>query len=532
MATLIEMTNNPYTQDLQILIDGGAVSPYSTLKKYMDKPFEEWCDRIFDAIHQECNFGTYRLHYRSRDEEIVIMRKLAEQDPYCERFLSSGLVCSEPLTKRMAELNRIIREHNCKDIPIKKIKAVFVVSSGLDKLKEEIQDLQIRNAYCETEVTVCPEQSYRPETSDDNICFFISKDENGRELAKRLGFTKGYFIQIGGESAFLGKEENIFCYRSSEEDFFDAVFSCFLLGPLPAAFQAALRHLPQTVQNRYTEKLAALQSIYPAVIPETTSQTVELGKSCRISFRSDMPDRMIDVNRLHFDYSVPGIISCNGFQVDGLKEGKTMLLIFREGENNPCASKEFEVVARNRITKIYLDDAEIVLGEGDTWQMEYTYYPADADNVRAIEWESDDSETAHIDKNGMVTGVKSGECMLYCIAERVSARCQCTVKPYMAKIEAETKEICMMYGTTAELLYSFEPADCIDSEVEISSEDMSIANVTGNLLKGTGIGETTIALENRRKTIREEIRVTVLDERAWHKKQKNKKPFWKKLLGW
>src|SRR5699024_3048712 len=159
----------------------------------------------------------------------------------------------------------IIREHNCKDIPIKKIKAVFVVSSGLDKLKEEIQDLQIHNAYCETEVTVCPEQSYRPETSDDNICFFISKDENGRELAKRLGFRKRYFIQIGEESAFLGKEENIFCYRSSEEDFFDAVFSCFLLGTLPAVFQETLRHLPQTIQNRYTEKLAVLQSIYPAV---------------------------------------------------------------------------------------------------------------------------------------------------------------------------------------------------------------------------------------------------------------------------
>lgn len=531
MAILIEMTNNPYSQSLQILMDGAPVSPYSGLKKYMDKPFEDWCDKIFEAIHQECNFAKYTLHYRSRDEEIIVMQKLAADDPYCERFTSSGLVRGETLTTRMSELNRIIREQNCTGIPTEKIRAVFAVSSGLDNLTDEIRDLQIRNSYCETEVTVCPAREYRADMSDADICFLVTKDEDEKELAKQLGFRKGYSIHIGEESVFLGKDEDVFYYRASEPEFFDIVFSCFMLGPLLEAFRSAFGNLPETVRSRCAGRLEALMSIYPAVIPEPVSRTVELGRSCRISFRSDVPGYSVDVNKLHFDYSVPGVISCNGFQVDGLKEGRATLLIFRDGENNPCASEEFNVIVRNRITNIYLDDDAIVLGEGDTWQMEYTYYPGDADNVNTIEWESDGSEVAVVSGDGRVTAVKAGECTLYCIAERVSARCRCTVKPYMTGIEAETKEICMMYGTSAEILYRIEPVDCIDSEVEISSRDMRIVNVVGNTLRGAGVGETTVVLENHRKTIREEIRVTVLDERSWNKKEKKKNSFWKRLLG-
>lgn len=66
----VELINNPYTQRLQILINGESVSVYSNLEKYMDEPFTYWCDRILQTIYEECNYGDFRLHFSSREEEL------------------------------------------------------------------------------------------------------------------------------------------------------------------------------------------------------------------------------------------------------------------------------------------------------------------------------------------------------------------------------------------------------------------------------------------------------------------------------
>ena len=83
METRVELINNPYMQRLCILINEEAVSVYSNLEKYMDEPFCYWCDRILDDIYEECNRGVFRLHFRSRREELEIMEKLVRNYPYC-----------------------------------------------------------------------------------------------------------------------------------------------------------------------------------------------------------------------------------------------------------------------------------------------------------------------------------------------------------------------------------------------------------------------------------------------------------------
>ena len=53
MVTRVELINNPYKQQLRILMNGEAVSVYSNLEKFMDEPFSYWCDRILEGYEEK-----------------------------------------------------------------------------------------------------------------------------------------------------------------------------------------------------------------------------------------------------------------------------------------------------------------------------------------------------------------------------------------------------------------------------------------------------------------------------------------------
>lgn len=526
MSIAIEITHNPYGRQTQILMDGSPVSSYSTLKKYMDQPFEEWCDRIFEAIHQECNHGKYRLFFCSREEEIQIMEQLAREDDCCEQFTSALPVQKETLPQRMASLSQVVRECGKGVIPVQRLYAAFSVPRSFgETIIQEIQELEIHNSYCRVETTVSKRREMVPGTD----VYFRIDEGSEPDWRSQVDFPKGYYIQMGKETAFLGKKGQVFAYRASQEELFPVIFTCFLLDPLLKVFCSTLEQLPEEAKRTYRRELEAMTSIYPSVIPEMTSRVIELGTGNEIRFRSSVPGYSIDTRKLRYEYSTPGIISCNGVQVSGLKEGKTTMWIYRKGENNPCASLECQVIRRNRISQLDLEEDEIVLGEGDSYQTVLSYYPPDADNVSSIKWRSDDSQVAQVNDRGVVTGREAGKCTISCIAERVRISCPCVVKPYLKQIHVETREICLPYGASVPFSYSLEPDFCIDPEITVFSQNVRIANAVGGIIRGTGVGETKILLQNSSKTVQEEIRVTVLDEKGWKKYQRKKKSFWERL---
>lgn len=527
MAIFVRMTYNPYAQQLQILINGEKVSSYSILKKYANQPFVKWCDEIFDAIHQECNYGKYRIIFCSREEEIRIMQKMADLDSCCEQFTFSLPVQNKSLPQRMADLSHLLKQNGKVKIPRQRIRTQFFLDPMLGQdLIQSVKELEISNSYCEVQTDITTEKKQIPGA---DVYFKISATEQ-KEWEAELPFSSGFYIEKSDETGFLGKRGQVFAYRTTEGNLFETIFSCFLLYPLLKVFIDTVKQLPEEFKNRYKHELESMFSIWPAVIPKSESYIIELGRSKRITFSSDMPEYKIDINKLRFEYSMPGIITCNGFQIDGLKVGNAVLWIYRNGENNPCASVNCEVIRRNRITEISLEEQSVVLGEGDKYQLNCIWYPGDADNVNTISWKSDHPDIAEVDAEGVISGIKEGVCTIYCMAEQVSTSCMCMVKPYLKNIIPYTNEIEILYGTTYELSYCLEPEECIDNNIEIISKDLKTVNVVGNTIKGTGTGQTTVVLQNSRKTVNAQIQVTVLDERQWKKHEKKKKGFWANLF--
>lgn len=72
-----------------------------------------------------------------------------------------------------------------------------------------------------------------------------------------------------------------------------------------------------------------------------------------------------------------------------------------------AASAEGDV----KIKSVSPADKKVVLAPGTTWQAEVNIKPEDATN-KTLEWTSSDEKIATVDENGVITGVKKGNCKI------------------------------------------------------------------------------------------------------------------------
>ena len=287
-------------------------------------------------------------------------------------------------------------------------------------------------------------------------------------------------------------------------------------------FLSCIQTLSAEIKEQYREKIEELQSMELKIIAVPEKTVIEVGKSSRIQFKTDMEGYEVKSTQFHYTYSQKGIIRCNGLLVEGLKEGKVTLHICKEGENVPCASVEYSVIKRNRIEELKLEETEILLGEGDSVKLKVTYFPVDADNVHLIEWKSDNEMIAKVDSSGIVRAIAKGSCTIRCFAEQVSVRCKCNVKPHLKSISVEAQEIEMIYGQEKEIKIQLFPENCVDDQIVFSSMNMQVVNVIGRTLKAIGVGKTKIVIQNKQETVRTEIFVSVYTQKEYENLQKQK----------
>ncbi len=524
MYSKVELINNPYEQRLRILINGESVSVYSNLEKYMDEPFCYWCDKILQSIYEECNNGEFNLHFSSRSEEMKVMEKLAQQFPYCRQYSSSPLVRKTPLLERLKDLNTLVKKVRSSGYRVFSKEVLFIIPENLEDFRNDLTELEVKNSYCSINSSVISYQDYYRKHPETDVIILLIDNKTVDDVVNRLGISHDFCICIDDRTEFKSKKGNIFIYKSTKDELFNTIFECLLLSPLMEMFHSCLSTLSSDIVNKYANEVNKLQSTSLSVIPFPESQTIELGRSVRIGFKTDIPGYEIKNTDLNFTYSDKGIIRCNGLFVEGLGVGKTTLNIIREGEQLPCAAVDYTVIKRNRITELKLEDDSIVLGKGDHYKMNYSFLPEDADNESSIEWNSDDTSVVDIDKSGYLRAVGTGNCTIRCSAEQVSAKCRCKVKPYLQSITVDTPEMEMIYGASTEIKVSISPQNCIDDKLNFTSMNMQIVNMVGRTAKAIGCGTTKIVIQNERETIRKEIIVNVMTEKEYKKllKQREK----------
>ena len=490
----------------------------------MDEPFQYWCDKILSEIYEECNRSPFMLHFSSRQEERHVMEVLAGEYPHCMQYSSSSTQRPDSLQKRMMDLSRSLKENP--NVRVKKLSrsVLFVIPESLRSLENELLSMEVVNSFCNIESCVTYYQEYYRAHDSSDFLFLISDEKDVKDIMSRLNIGHDFGLQIvpSGKSSFLTKDGKMFIYRTTKEELFQTIFECLMLTPLLEIFLSCIKSLPvDFVQSKYKE-IEILQSISAKLISVVDSNTIELGRSVRIHFDTDSSDYKINISQLRFSYSEKGVIQCNGLVVEGLREGKVTLYVYKQGENDPCTSIDFNVIRRNRIIDLTLEQENLLIGEGDSVHLGFTYLPADADNVKQIIWQSDDTNVATVDSVGNVRGKKKGTCNIRCFAEQVSACCRCVVKPHLQKITAEAYEIDMIQGQVKTLYIKLYPENCIDDQIVVSSMDVRIVKVSGRTIQSVGLGSTRIVIQNRQETVRVDINVNVFTERQYKKRQKQK----------
>lgn len=147
------------------------------------------------------------------------------------------------------------------------------------------------------------------------------------------------------------------------------------------------------------------------------------------------------------------------------------------------------------VTGISLNYTDIAIYAGDKFALIPSVEPIDADN-KAVTYLSSDTDIATVDENGIVTGLKGGECViLVTTVERgLVASCKVTVYEFVTSVTINEKDVKYINnGASKAFTASVTPASATNRGVIWSSSDTNVFRVSQRgVVTAVGLGTATI----------------------------------------
>ena len=221
-----------------------------------------------------------------------------------------------------------------------------------------------------------------------------------------------------------------------------------------------------------------------------TSATLEVGGTVSLT-ATVSPSNATD-KAVTWSTSNAGVATVSNGLVTAAGEGSATITAMAGGKSATCSVQ----VARKTVavTGITLNESELNLYLGDSFQLEATVSPADATD-KTVTWRSEDPALASIDQNGLVTAVNPGLCTVWAEHGDVAAKCviHCCEKPKVTSIVFNKARYGVQIGKTVKLEYSYYPADAINTDFTWSVSNTEIATVdnTGTVT-GKALGTVTV----------------------------------------
>lgn len=500
-----------YTDNMHILLNNKPISRSSTIIQYMNEPFEIWFSLLPDLMFKELG-ESYSVIYTGTYEEAQIFESVCKKAGHCISFKYCIPQINESIQKRLSELNNVLNKYRLADFPKIKKQAVFYGSRELlEKYKWHIEQLEVRNKFCEIEFINCfGEKTDR--ISKEHIAFILCSQFNKTAVHSAVSGYAHPIIVLEENENKIKAEKGIIVQGFNSDNFFDVIFKFLLMFPLVECLKTVCGHIMQSCDDSGIKKDIRRILAIKAIIEISADNKVELGSSIPIKISSGISNSPIP--RLDFQYQIPGVVECTQQRIYGRKAGVTKVLVFENGGAEAIAELELTVYNRNRITELMLTDSSVVMGKGDTYLLGMQYVPNDADNVSLIKWYSDNDPVATVSGSGEIKAVGKGKCRIFCSAEAVSNSCVVVVKEYADSLDVkapclEDGYIHMLPGERLELNISVTPADSFDHNVQITSNNMLAVNVIGHTLMAVDFGEADIIVENSSGRLRKTIKVVV-----------------------
>ena len=503
MAAEVKIRYNPFLPQLMVLIDGKQPGEYSRLTQFSDEDIWKWKSEILEILYSELRDNFFVI-FVGTALDTAIMKLACEQNSHCTGFTTDPPVVDISIQRRLGKLNQFIKNNSRMIYQHSFIQAHFMVPPNLKKYEEDIRSLDIGNLFCTTKVKILNNSECYFENEKDSFLFVLAENlSEGERIVQKYHSQNPIFLLYQGKEAKLKQVQSSYLvYEYDCEDIISAIFNCFLGFPLIQAFRNCIQSIP--VEMTKKDEFLKLTLIDPLIRVEI-EKNIEVGKSN--SIRTIVDPQGAEIPKIIFRILDEKIATTDNLCVLGLKPGKTRLEVYYYGTQKPFQTYELNVIKRNRIKKIILDDDELVLGIGDHKRLHYDYSPVNADNIDKVVWKSSDEKIAVIDSYGTLTCRASGTCKIWCIAENVSAVCNCEVRPYVESLNVDLSDNSSDGKLHLEPMQEYElkiniyPENSIDRKYTIISSDYNIANIVGNKIFAKNAGTATIEIENisRRK---------------------------------
>lgn len=505
MASEVKIQYNPFLPQLMVLVDGKQPDGYSRLTQFADEDIWKWHSEILEVLYSEIRDDFFVI-FVGTALDTAIMKSVCERNRHCLGFTAELPVVNISLQKRLGKLNQFIKNNSGMSYQKSILRAYFFIPAELKGYAEDIRSLDIRNLFCSTEISVSDQAECYFENNENSFLFILAKDVSDGEQAVRKYHSQNpvFVLYQGSEMKMKRVDSSYIMYEYDSGDVVSAIFNCFLGFPLLYAFQNCVQSiLHQRLRESEVLKLA---SITPTLEVEI-EKNVEIGKSNRIQISVTPPDA--PPPKVIFRVLDERIARTDNLCVFGLKPGRTLLEAYYYGTQKPFQICELNVIKRNRIKKIILNEDELVLGTGDRKILHCDYSPVNADNIDKIEWKSSDETIASVNSHGTVICKSCGTCKIWCIAENVSTVCTCEVRPYLESLDVDLSDNSTDGQLYLEPMQEYElkinvyPSNSIDRNYTITSSNYNIANVIGKKILAKNTGTATIEIENisgRKKT--------------------------------
>ena len=185
--------------------------------------------------------------------------------------------------------------------------------------------------------------------------------------------------------------------------------------------------------------------------------------------------------------------------VTGLKKGDAT--IEAKATDGTDVSATIRIHVAQQVTDIMLKESDVTVATARRVKLSTTVFPKEADN-RKLNWSSSDSTVATVTKDGEVTGIKPGICVITCTSESnpaVSANAAVQVVQPVTKITFNTPTGQRFpIRESMQLSWNVEPDDASDKGVVFTSNHPEIASVDENgLVTGVKRGEARITATAR-----------------------------------
>lgn len=507
MPKMVEMIYNPYIPTLNLLINGEALSEYSSLIQFTEEDIWKWKKDILNILYLELR-EEFSITFTGTEADTQVFQAECETFPYCNCFRAKRFLINTSLQKRLGMLNQLIKKNSLSQFEITTINAMFDFMPGTEHLIQDVLGIEIENKFCRINISL--NQNRIQDCKSENNYFFViatSYAEGMKNVHNKLTKNPIYLLLLNEKKDCFEVLENCYIYYTAEENFMNILFKSFLSLPLVKALRNCVNSLSGYVSSDISN-ITAIDSL----IHIDVKKVVEIGKSNPITVTYDFSNG--DSPPIFFHVLNTNIAVTDNLCILGKSVGNTVLEAYRYGEKKPFLTFPIQVIKKNRIKNLILDEDQICIAIGDTRQLNVHYSPDNADNVKEIKWHSSNEQIASISMNGKLEGKSSGECRLICLAENVSAQCICVVRPYLEEIKVNIPSLsngvlCMFPLQEIPLQLQFIPENSIDTEVKIHTSNYDIVNIVGGKLIAKKKGNATITITNVNKRKAVSFKVSV-----------------------